>query len=80
MAHLIEVTPTESVAWEFISPIFIGGEMKCEFTSEDGGPLTFFRAYRYGPDYPGLAGINLNRRKPFTQKCPFGPGVHPISK
>ncbi|MGZ8227895.1 MAG: aryl-sulfate sulfotransferase, partial [Methylococcaceae bacterium] len=73
MAHLLEVTPDKKVAWEFISPVFNGGEIKCKYSAEDGGPLTFFRAYKYAANHPGIKKINKRIRSPFSLSCPNGP-------
>ena len=73
MQHVIEVTPAGKVAWEFISPVFANGEIKCKFNAEENPPLTFFRAYKYARNYPGLRGLDLRRRRPFSLSCPLGP-------
>jgi hypothetical protein len=70
MAHLIEVTPEGKVAWEFVSPVFANGEIKCAFSADDGGPLTMFRAYKYALNYPGLKGLDLRSKRPFSRHCP----------
>jgi|CXWL01.1.fsa_nt_gi hypothetical protein len=72
MAHLLEVTPDKKIAWEFISPVFDGGEIKCEYSAENGGPLTFFRTYKYAENHPGIKKIHKNPR-PFSHNCPNGP-------
>lgn len=86
-SHVIEVTPEGDIVWEFVSPIMAldadTTEFRCVFTEEDmrtsapGGLSynTMFRTYRYGPDYPGLAGKRLHKKRHFNPKCPVGPGV-----
>lgn len=53
--RIFEVTQTGDVAWEWINPIHhTRGGMRMNWV---------FRAYRYGPDYPGLAGRELDPRR-----------------
>jgi Arylsulfotransferase (ASST) len=85
--HVIEVTAAGDIAWEFVSPIMAldadTTEFSCMYTEEHvrstppGGLSynTMFRTYRYAPDYPGLAGKKLNKKRHFNSKCPVGPGV-----
>lgn len=76
--HLFEVTPDKEVVWEFVSPVF-AGKVKCTVTDKDD---TFskdahlnamknmiHRAYRYGPDFPGLKGKDLSKKAPLGD-CP----------
>ena len=50
--RLFEVAPNNEVVWEYISP----------FSLQDpqGYGNRVFRSHRYGPDYPGLAGRDLD--------------------
>jgi hypothetical protein len=48
---VFEITPEKKVVWQFNLPTFGGGR--------GGGSKNVFRAYRYGPDFPGLAGKQL---------------------
>jgi hypothetical protein len=85
--HITEVTPEGEIVWEFVSPIMAldadTTEFSCTFTEEymrtsaPGGLSynTMFRSYRYGPDYPGLTGRKLHKKRNFSRKCPVGPGV-----
>ena len=64
--HLFEVTTEGEVVWEYINPLTNAGPRNW---IEDGPfpPLAAesndtFRAHRYGPDYPGLAGKDLTPR------------------
>jgi hypothetical protein len=53
-----EVTPEKDIVWKYVNPVRKGGPG----TLKTGGAPTagaVFRAYRYAPDYPGLAGRNL---------------------
>jgi hypothetical protein len=56
---IFEVTPQKKVVWQYNMP-GIGGR---------GGPNArqVFRAYRFGPDFPGLAGKPLTPGKPLEQ-------------
>jgi hypothetical protein len=59
---LFEVTPQKKVVWQYNMP-GIGGR---------GGPNArqVFRAYRFGPDFPGLAGKQLTPGKPLEESAP----------
>lgn len=55
---IFEVTPGGQTVWKYVSPVGRTGPVT------QGDPLAFretsvFRAYRYAPDYPGLAGQDL---------------------
>ncbi len=76
--HLIEVTPDKKVVWEFVSPIVLG-KLKCVLNEGDAFPAKvginammnmIHRAYRYGPDYPGLKGKDLSVKEPLAPGCP----------
>lgn len=65
--HVMEVTPQKEIVWEFVSPV-VAGKIKCVITNKDALPIDchedatmnmIHRAFRYGPDYPGLAGKDL---------------------
>ena len=55
-ADFFEVTPSGEIVWRYVSPIGSGGAV-------DQGVTTslpnVFRAYRFGPDFPGLVGKDL---------------------
>ncbi len=61
--HLFEVTPEGEVVWEFINPINsqTGLAVPIQKDSDDRA-FHVFRAYRYAPDYPGLAGLDLTTK------------------
>jgi hypothetical protein len=52
--RLLEVTHNQEIVWEYINPFFL----------QAGGALGYtngmFRAHRYGPDHPALAGKDLD--------------------
>ncbi len=53
--RIFEVTPAREVVWEWINPMHSSrGELRMSWV---------FRAYRYGPDYPGLAGQERDHRQ-----------------
>ncbi len=59
---IFEITPQKKVVWQYNLPAF-GGR---------GGANArqVFRAYRFGPDYAGLAGKPLVAGKPLTEMIP----------
>ena len=64
--RIFEVTPEGEVVWEYINPVTHNGPLadSQEVPSFfDAAPWrkanAIFRAYRYSPDYPGLAGRDL---------------------
>jgi len=75
--HLFEVTPDKKIVWDYVSPIAMD-EPKC-LLEEDQDSLpghhkmmsnAIHRAYRYGPDYPGLKGRDLSRKTQLAPGCP----------
>ncbi len=70
IGRFIEVTPEKEIVWEYSSPFYF---RKNPF---HGLSNVVFRAYRYGADYPGLQGKNLDpdryelvlREKPREEK------------
>ncbi len=76
--HVFEVTPDQSVVWEFVNPVYKEG-LKCVTSDEvddtsagskGGSSNGIHRAYRYGPDYPGLKGRELSAKGPLNPGCP----------
>ncbi len=57
IGRLIEVTREKEVVWEYISPFYNRQMPWLGLTN------LVFRAYRYGPDYPGLKGKDLDPDK-----------------
>ena len=51
--RIFEVTPDKEIVWEFVSPFY-------EFKERLGWTNYVFRAHRYGYEYPGLTGKDLN--------------------
>ena len=51
---IFEVTPEGETVWKYVNPVL-------QSPSDDGvrRPRFVYRAYRYGPDYPGLQGYEL---------------------
>ena len=56
--HFIEVTPDGDLVWEYINPIF-GTTTRAYKQQGDDNRNGVFRAYRFGPDHPGFAGVDL---------------------
>lgn len=75
--HVFEVTPDKQVVWDYVCPVF-GGEAKCVVTDNkdafppdrQGMQNMIHRAYRYGPDFPGLVGKDLSKKTPLAD-CPL---------
>jgi hypothetical protein len=65
---LFEVTPEGEIVWKYINPVTNNGPLTQGDpipTSQNGGqPNQVFRAYRYGPDYAGLADKDLTPGDP----------------
>ena len=68
---LFEVTPDKQVVWQYMNPPHTqpaegqgGGAGRGGRGGPGGGPIQVaVPAYRYGPDYPGLAGKELTPEK-----------------
>ena len=76
--HIFEVTPEKKVVWDFVNPI-VAGKAKSVISEEDAIPQEkhkngmlnmVHRAYRYGPDYPGLKGKDLSQKAPLVEGSP----------
>jgi hypothetical protein len=61
--HFFEVTAAGEIAWEYVNPVTGTGPVNQGYVFPDGGltgqPNATFRAYRFAPDFPGLAGREL---------------------
>jgi outer membrane protein assembly factor BamB len=55
--RFFEVTPDKELVWEYINPLYIMGEPIVGYNNN------VFLAHRYGTDYPGLKGRNLDPNK-----------------
>jgi hypothetical protein len=75
MGRFFEVTPEKELVWHYVNPFYFESKPP----SVLGWNNTVFRAYRYGPDYPGLQGKNLDpervemtlRKRPSEQEKAF---------
>lgn len=75
--HIFEVTLKKEIVWEFVSPLTAKGP-RCVLQDKDAQFLKnhnfmsnmIHRAYRYGPDYPGLKGKDLSNREALALGCP----------
>ncbi|MBC8427793.1 DUF1566 domain-containing protein, partial [bacterium] len=67
--HLFEVTSEGELVWEYINPVTKDGILE---VMPDNIPMTnaIFRAYRYGPDHPALAGRDLTPKDTITGSPP----------
>ena len=64
---IFEVTPGGETVWKYVNPIEEAGPLRQgDFIQTTGitGTNQVFRAYRYAPDYPGLAGRDLTPGRP----------------
>jgi len=63
VGHLFEITPDGEMVWQYVNPMVRGGILaQGELPGKDmRGHLwnAVFKAHRYGPEYPGLAGRDL---------------------
>jgi hypothetical protein len=66
--HFFEVTPQGEVVWEYLNPVRgeIGDAVLIQKDS-DSRAFNVFRAYRYGPDFPGLVGKDLTPKGMITE-------------
>jgi len=79
--HLFEVTPAGDLVWDFTSPIMQGNYVTDNLGVDaagkpmKGGPgmgtNSVFRAHRYAPDFPGLAGKSLLNQGTFTNPATY---------
>ena len=57
--RIFEVTANKEIVWEYINPFFTQGRSQVPGASAEQ-TNSLFRAHRYGPDYPGLQGRDLD--------------------
>ncbi len=60
--HIFEVAPGGEVVWSYISPVTVSGILHQGDpvpSTPTGTANSVFRAYRFGPDHPALAGKDL---------------------
>jgi hypothetical protein len=72
--HMFEVTMDGEVVWEYINPITTTGAETSQ-NSSNSDAFAVFRCHRYGPDFPGLAGKNLQPRSTLTGRMPLSGGA-----
>jgi hypothetical protein len=74
--HFFEVTADKEVVWEYINPMKGGGfggpggaptAMKIQTDADAGFTFSVFRALRYAPDHPALAGKDLTPKGKITE-------------
>jgi hypothetical protein len=76
--HVFEVTDKKKIVWDFVNPIVRDRPMcliqdddsKIQIQHHNFYSNMIHRAYRYGPDYPGLKGKDLKPGKKLAPKCP----------
>jgi hypothetical protein len=66
MGRFLEVTPDKELVWEYVNPFYVNHHVY-------GRNNMAFRVYRYGPDYPGLQGKELDPEKFSAINSLFGP-------
>ena len=54
--RIFEVTPNQGIVWEYINPM----PGRAAARGMPNTLVSMFRAHRYGPDYPGLQGKELD--------------------
>jgi hypothetical protein len=57
--RIFEVTHNKEIVWEYIYPFFSPGRVQTPGAQPEFNN-SLFRAHRYGPDYPGLQGRDLD--------------------
>jgi len=74
--HMFEVTPSGEAVWEYLYPLSMMGGSAMTIV-KDSNTGSSYRHYRYGTDYPGLAGRDLTRIDTLTGKVPslVGSGI-----
>ena len=65
--HMFEVTPTGEVVWEYLWPGVVGSSKTVTVDATAG---LMYRHYRYGANYPGLAGKDLTPQGTITGRLP----------
>jgi WD40 repeat protein len=80
-----EVTAAKEIVWKYVNPVRKKAEAKSGAKAAPGGaptPGAVFRAYRYAPDYPGLAGRDLKATLTVEELLPKEPqkGGFPVIK
>ena len=60
--RLLEVTPSHHIVWEYINPMS-GASGQVVGGTVSGQANSVFRAHRYGPDHPALAGKDLDPQR-----------------
>lgn len=58
--RIFEVTARGEVVWEWITPFVVRGSDQPAVVGAASSSVAIFRAHRYPPDYPGLAGRELD--------------------
>jgi len=64
------VTEDGDVVWEYVNPIKRDGEAHASLNQGDDNQNGVFRAHRWGPNYPGLAGKDLRSGYTLTGRIP----------
>jgi len=65
---LFEVTADREIVWKYVNPVKGEPDLSGLFSIPAvGAAESVFRAYRFAPDYPGLAGKNLEPGEPLEQ-------------
>jgi hypothetical protein len=65
------------VVWEYLYPGVVGSAPTI-LKDNNPAPTAMYRHYRYGTDYPSLAGKTLTRLQTLTGKIPATVGSHGI--
>lgn len=73
-----EVTYDKEIVWEYISPFYTQKIQSVMMENSELGKNNMgHRATRYAPDYPGLAGKDLNPDRFKIMNQMYGPGAFP---
>ena len=81
--RFLEVDPLGNTVWEYVNPSTGAGIVTQgdPIPTAPGLENTVFRVYRYPPDFPGLAGVDLTpgnpiENEPWDYNCPISTSVN----
>lgn len=81
--HTFEITPTEEIVWEYITPLKLGAKVSQGDTTLNVADNNTFRVARYASDFPAFASKDLSPKgfielNPDTFFCEISAGIEKI--